>query len=560
MKRSRRDSAKGKNQNPPDFLEALLSLEQESSSNLNIKTLIRQVLDNEQRARLTAETLLRATAALNSSLELKEVLNLILEQLQLVVRFDSASVMLIEEERLRILAVRGHPNPEAALQVAIQPYENLLTRQILEGRELLILADARQDPRFTRLGDAGYVRGWMGIPLATRGEAIGVLTVDSCTPEAYNLDDARLAQAFADQAALAVTNARLYESEREQRALAQALREISLALSSSLKSDVILAALLELVEQVVAYDSARVLLVEDERARAVAHRGYERYGVGSQVVERDLSIDGMPNLRNMAEQLRPGVISDVKASREWVVTDLSRHFGSWLGAPLVAHGRLLGFLSLEKVEPGYYKARHAERLESLAGHVALALLNGLTFGEMERASVTDFLTGSHNHRYFQQELRRELELAHRIGYPVSLLILDLDYFKGVNDVYGHLCGDRVLQLLAGRLKLELRNTDHLARYGGEEFAVILPGSPALAAREVGERLRRAVAETPFLVEDRREAGGESPSLGPLHLTVSIGVAAFPANAAGPRELVAAADRGLYQAKSNGRDCVCLAPG
>jgi GGDEF domain-containing protein len=123
----------------------------------------------------------------------------------------------------------------------------------------------------------------------------------------------------------------------------------------------------------------------------------------------------------------------------------------------LAHGRLLGFLSLEKQDCCYYTPKHAGLLESLAGHVGLALLNALTYEEMERASVTDFLTSAYNHRYFQQQIRRELELAQRIGYPVSLLMLDLDFFKDVNDRYGHLCGDRVLQLLAGRLRTELQH-------------------------------------------------------------------------------------------------------
>lgn len=557
MTRSKRTSPNEAKQNilpSQGFLDLLMDSGYPVDPSLDFEGLVHQLLEGEQRARLTAETLLQATAAINSTLDLKQVLDRILEQLQLVVQFDSASVMLIEAEQLRIQAVRGHPHPEAALNVAFSPQENPLAKEIIACQEPLVLADAQADPRYTRIGDAGYVRGWMGIPMLSRGQVIGLLTVDSCLPDAYNAKDAHLANAFAGKAALAVTNARLYESEREQRLLAQTLREFSLALSSTLKAEEVLEAVLHGIKSLVPYDSARVLLKEGDQVQPVIQWGYERYPAEDLVESQVLSIEEMPNLRRMSATLRSCLVPDVQADPGWVITGLSRHFGSWVGAPLVAHGRLLGFLSLEKEDRCFYTPKHAGLLESLAGHVGLALLNALTYGEMERASITDFLTGAYNHRYFQQQIRRELELAQRIGYPVSLLMLDLDFFKDVNDRFGHLCGDRVLQLLADRLRIELRNSDHLARYGGEEFAIILPGTPARAACEVGERLRRAVAAIPFQVDEPLDAAGMALSA-TIPLSVSIGAATFPDHSQGPRDLIAAADRALYRAKELGRNLV-----
>jgi diguanylate cyclase (GGDEF)-like protein len=204
-------------------------------------------------------------------------------------------------------------------------------------------------------------------------------------------------------------------------------------------------------------------------------------------------------------------------------------------------------LSLDKCEPGFYTAEHASRLERLAGHASLALLNAQTYGEVEKASVTDFLTGAYNHRYFQQQLRLELDKAVQKQTPLALLMIDIDFFKKVNDTYGHMCGDQVLRALAERLHARLRGMDFLARYGGEEFAVLLPKTSAALIGQVAERLRHAVVDTPFETE-----------CATFPVTISVGAAAYPDHAQDAQALVAAADAALYQAKGGGRNRVCLA--
>lgn len=503
----------------------------------------------EQRTRLAAETIRHATLALSATLELNQVLDLILEQLQQVVHFDSASLMLLEENQLRVLAVHGHPNPEAALQVRFNVEEDDLAQEVVAKKDTIILGDAREDRRFRLRGEATYVRGWMGVPLLAAGRVIGLLTLDDREPHAYNADDANLAMAFANQASVAVANARLYQSEREQRTLAEALREISLVLSSSLEMGAILETLLEQIERVIPYDSACVLLQEKDEARAAAHRGFESFGTAQLIEDLVLPVNKTANLLHMVKTRRPFYIADVNNYPGWVTTETSWHTGSWLGAPLVAHDRLLGFLTLDKVEHGHYTALHAARLEALAGHAAIALLNALTFGEVEQASITDFVTGSFNHRYFHQQLRQEIDRSRRLGQPLSLLMLDIDNFKVVNDNHGHQVGDLILHSLAERLRGELRVVDVLARYGGEEFTIILPGTTVESVVPVAEKLRRAVAAQDFQVN-----GLEIP------VTVSIGGAAYPDHASSARELVECADQAMYQAKEDGRDCVRLADG
>jgi two-component system cell cycle response regulator len=165
---------------------------------------------------------------------------------------------------------------------------------------------------------------------------------------------------------------------------------------------------------------------------------------------------------------------------------------------------------------------------------------------LQNLSIRDGLTGLYNHRVFNAMLADELVRSQRFNRPVSLMMLDIDHFKRVNDSHGHPAGDAVLKRLSERLGFQARSMDRVCRYGGEEFTVILPETELEAAAHVAERLRAAVETEPFDVNT-----GE-----PMRMTVSIGVAAFPKDGDSAPELLAAADQLLFVAKRAGRNRVC----
>jgi diguanylate cyclase (GGDEF)-like protein len=181
---------------------------------------------------------------------------------------------------------------------------------------------------------------------------------------------------------------------------------------------------------------------------------------------------------------------------------------------------------------------------------AVALDNALTLQRVEALSVTDDLTQLYNSRYLNQVLRRESKRASRSGRPLSLLFVDLDGFKGVNDTHGHLAGSAALVEAADVIRRSARETDVVARFGGDEFALILPDTGSEGAAAVGERVRDRIAAHTFLV---------SMSL-QIHLTVSIGVATLPDVAASAEELVRAADLAMYRVKETGKNNVFVARG
>lgn len=218
--------------------------------------------------------------------------------------------------------------------------------------------------------------------------------------------------------------------------------------------------------------------------------------------------------------------------------------GAVLVVPLLGEARPLGALVVEVGGRVSAQRRLVSGLERSAAYGALALRNAALMESVQRLAATDGLTGIANRRAFEGTLERELARATRAAEYVSLVMVDLDHFKALNDSLGHQAGDRVLRDAAAALATQCREFDTPARYGGEEFAVILPGCGPEQAQDIAERLRLAVGATPS----------------PVPVTASAGVATFPSHAGDADSLVRAADDALYAAKRAGRDRTTVSVG
>jgi diguanylate cyclase (GGDEF)-like protein len=245
--------------------------------------------------------------------------------------------------------------------------------------------------------------------------------------------------------------------------------------------------------------------------------------------------------------------------QEFVAADLAHDpritdpaVGAVMSFLLSCRGRRIGALVALDRQPSQREPRlsagmlRAVRL--LLEPAAVALDNALLLKRAEALSVTDDLTHLYNSRYLNLVLRRETKRASRSGRPLSLLFIDLDGFKAVNDTHGHLFGSRALVEAAAVIRSSARETDVVARFGGDEFALVLPDTGGEGAYAVGERIRERIAAHKFLADDGLD----------MHLTASVGVATLPDVAASAEELVQAADKAMYQVKETGKNGIVAA--
>ncbi|MBI2471160.1 MAG: diguanylate cyclase [Planctomycetes bacterium] len=213
--------------------------------------------------------------------------------------------------------------------------------------------------------------------------------------------------------------------------------------------------------------------------------------------------------------------------------------------PLIVGGNVIGVVVMIKKDTGIWDDETYRLLSAYVGIASSAIYRVRLIENKKQASITDALTGIYNRRFFDEMLGKQIALAKRGNEPLGLLIADLDHFKKVNDTYGHLTGDTILQKIAETLRTDTRSSDILARYGGEEFVIIMPSTGLTSALEKADRIRRHIETLDFSI-----VAGQS-----LKMTLSIGVASFPDYGMEAVTLIGAADSALYKAKGGGRNKV-----
>lgn len=309
------------------------------------------------------------------------------------------------------------------------------------------------------------------------------------------------------------------------------LLDIARALNASLDKQVIASNIISAISSLIAVDKASVLMYreKDETLRAI---GVFDSSTLSPMLPQDLDLSFALKVLNSGKPYYNNS-GDLRAW-DWVCC-----------LPLHNAQRKIGTINIHAIRQTEITPAQRDFLETVAGHAASALENAILYGIVEKASITDGLTGIYNHRYFQKRLREYISLSQRRKSQNSfgLLIIDVDYFKAFNDRYGHQFGDLVLKTVVQTLAKNLREEDLLARYGGEEFVLLIPSTTEKVIQLISEKVRNVVEQTKIF---NSESGED------LSVTVSIGATSWhPADT--PTSILARADQALYRAKQMGRN-------
>lgn len=346
------------------------------------------------------------------------------------------------------------------------------------------------------------------------------------------------------------------ELETENRALRERIAELhtflnlSKTLSATLNMEELFRLALHLIGRSLHVDAYSLMLLDESGERLVvkAAFGFPDNGGLGLTLRLGEGISGL-----VAQTGQALLVPDVSAEPRFLEQESFRQQrGSFICVPLRLKGReVMGVLNAQKPDPHGFGLGDLDLFQAVANQVAAALENAQLYQRTKELSTRDDLTGLFNRRHFFDNLEKEVQRARRYRRVFSLILLDLDDFKGYNDTYGHLKGDEALKEIGRLLLASTRRADIVARFGGEEFVVLLPEINTQGALVVAEKIRTAVEQYPFAGRTTQPGG---------RMTVTLGLATYPTDSEDGLELVDLADRALYLGKQQGGNRACSTPG
>ncbi len=439
------------------------------------------------------------------------------------------------------------------------------TVEFAKGNGLIGISAAQNQPQYLPYmvippKSLGYytmdvpVKSFLALPIAQGDRVTGVLVVDSIEHDAFPAEIQETLIRFIPFFNQIIEKIRIsLEMDIRAKNFA-ALHEMSSILSSSLEIIEVLEKLTTQVRAVVPYDFCAYLLYDEQTKEAIitALRGYDSRFLGFRFPLKHSAI--LTHMQNQWDDRRvvtihhdPDLGDRGREIGLFPLKELQQPLKSLYGRPLVARDKFIGAAFLASIRSNIFTEYHRNFMDTLLNQVSMVVDNSMLHKSIRDLARTDGLTGLLNHRTFMEKLAEEYKRLDREPRPFSILLMDIDKFKGVNDKYGHPVGDVAIKAVAKVLKETARGSDFVARYGGEEFAVGMVDTNSRGAEQMGERIRKILEKT--LVA--RVVDGE------LRITVSIGISSFPTDTMTTSDMVTMADNALYQAKRSGRNRVCL---
>lgn len=373
------------------------------------------------------------------------------------------------------------------------------------------------------------------VPLISRDKLIGILVLDQKKHGRYSVEEYTLLEDATNRVAVSLEKEYLREQLREREKELSVLNRSSAIITSTLDIRGTYDSFIEEIRKIIDISWTAVVLTGEKDAYflALSSEIGSVWQPGERIPLKSTAVEWVVNYK------KPMVESDLTPGNNLVTTEalIQQGVRSIAYLPLIAKGKAIGSLIAASRSPSAYNQRQMTLLEQLASQIAMHIENSRLYAEVEQKARIDELTGLLNRRSLDEVIASETSRHSRYGGIFSLIILDIDSLKSVNDKHGHLAGDELLRKIGGALKTSIRDADQAFRYGGDEFAIVLPNTPIDAANRVAGRIRKQIAL--------------KMKVGDISVTASLGLANWPADGLTTNELIAAADGALYQAKRAG---------
>jgi len=511
----------------------LLALGQQIGTSVENSYLIKQTARRSEELHILNDI----GRALSSTLDLNTLLVRIYSEMRRVldvtnffIAFDHPRT---HEIRLEMEVIEGQQLPKRS-----RPAGNHLIEHVLRtGQPLLLCENFKEEAKrlgFEPLRNFGSV---CAVPLIRYDRTVGVMGVHSTKERMFDAGQVEFLRVLASEAGIAMENARLFEEEQKKSRQLTLINSVSRHAITTLDPNEMLAKIALEMEKHLAYDHIGIAILDYSAKELVveAEAGARREAVGRRIVL------GEGLLGQVARSSQTSVVREVTSSSPRLVLPSSV---AGVALPVTYGEQFLGVLYVESSTPCDFPKADVALLRTLADLFAGALHNALTFRKAQEQAITDGLTGVKTHRFLMEALSSEWKRSTRANRPLALVLMDLDRFKFVNDFYGHLEGDVVLQRVGHILEQNCRRSDVVARYGGDEFVILMPETSVEQARQLANKLRGWIASDPLLRDK--------------NITASFGIAGFPVHGSTPQELIQVADSSMYLSKHQGGNLVSSA--
>jgi diguanylate cyclase (GGDEF)-like protein len=420
-----------------------------------------------------------------------------------------------------------------------RPAGNYVTEYILKTSQPVLIRDNfEEEVKKLGLQAQSQPGSFCGVPLIVYDRTIGVMAVRGLEERLFDEEHLEILRVLASQASIAIENARLFREEQTKSRHLSLLNNISRNAISTLTPEEMLVKIAEQLEKGLAFDHMGIAILDYASKEVVvqAEAGRRRGAVN-----RHLKL-GESLVGRVARTGRASVVQDFAEESD----GRSVLEGSTSGAalPILYADQLLGVLYVETADATDFSEEELSLLHTLADLISGALHHALAFQKAQEQAITDGLTGVKTHRFFMEALFAEWKRSTRAGRPFSVVLIDVDRFKFINDFHGHPEGDLVLKHLGRTLEESCRSSDVVARYGGDEFVILMPETDAEQGHRLAQKLHSCMLADPLL----REKG----------TTTSMGLATFPLHGSTPQELIKIADASMYLAKHQGGNAVSTA--